>query len=145
MPVLNSPLARTLYAWIGVWMGGFVLVACSGPAPESRSQGSEVEPGTRIYHVQLRLTENKDQAAETLGRAEQWWNKQPSADRPPLAQGTQSSDPAVNITWKPPFYRVQLGPFASEEEAEAVLKAAESAFPDAFVAPDRAETPSTKQ
>lgn len=145
MPVPNSPLFRTLYALIGVWMAGSFLVSCSGPAPESTSQSPEVEPGARIYHVQLGLTEDKNQAHETLGRAERWWNKQPSADRPPLAQGTQSSNSPVTIKWKTPFYRVRLGPFATEEEAQTVLDAANSAFPDAFVVPDRAQAAAQKR
>ncbi|PSQ78623.1 MAG: SPOR domain-containing protein, partial [Bacteroidetes bacterium QH_6_63_17] len=48
-----------------------------------------------------------------------------------------ASASAVTINWKPPFYRVRLGPFATRQQAEAVLQAARSVFPDAFVAPKR--------
>lgn len=125
---------------IGVWVGGMLLGACSGPAPESTGRSSEGEPGTRIYHVQLRLTEDKARAARTLGRAEQWWREQAPADRPPLAKSAPSANAPVTIVWKAPFYRVRLGPFAAEAQAEAVLDAARPAFPDAFVAPGRPQT-----
>ena len=135
----NAHRYRALGLLIGAWVGGMLLGACSGPAPESTDQSLMVEPGARIYHVQLRLTEDKAQAAETLGRAERWWRERPLADRPPLVQGTSSSGRPVTITWKAPLYRVRLGPFATETQAEAVLDAARPTFPDAFVAPDRAE------
>lgn len=140
----NASFPRVVYVPMGALMACLLGVACSGPPPESTRPSSGVEPGDRIYNVQLALTEEKGEANETVGRAERWWNNQPPADRPPIAQGTESSNPPVTISWKAPFYRVQLGPFASEDQAEAVLKAAESAFPDAFVAPDRAETASPK-
>jgi len=141
---MASPVAfrfLALIGLIGAGMGGLLLGACSGPAPESTGQPPKVEPGTRIYYVQLRLTEDKGRATEALGRAERWWRGHPPADRPPLVQEASSSGRPVTITWKAPLYRVQLGPFATETQAEAVLDAARSAFPDAFIAPDRAEAP----
>ena len=140
----NALRIRALSILVG--MAGMLLGACSGPAPESTTgQSPEVEPGTRIYHVQLRLTEDKARAAETLGRANQWWRERPPADRPPLVQGTRASGSPVTIAWKAPLYRVRLGPFATETQAEAVLDAARPAFPEAFVAPDRAATPAQKR
>lgn len=140
MPLTNDARLRRRFALVGVWIAGAFLFACSGPAPESSSPSPEVEPGARIYHVQIGLTEDKNQANELLVRAERWWSTQPSSDRPPRAEGLQSSDPPVTITWKAPFYRVRLGPFATEKQAEAVLKVARSSFPDAFVAPGRAQS-----
>ncbi len=139
MILSNALRIRGLSILVGV--GGVLLGACSGPAPESTGQPPEVEPGARIYYVQVRLTEDKGRATEALGRAERWWRERPPADRPPLVQGTSSSGRPVTITWKAPLYRVRLGPFATETQAEAVLDAARSAFPDAFIAPDRAEAP----
>ncbi|WP_263809526.1 SPOR domain-containing protein [Salinibacter sp.] len=137
MSLPNALPVRVLSILAGVCISGMVLGACSGPGSTGRS--SEGEPGTRIYHVQLRLTEDKGRATEALGRAERWWRERPPADRPPLVQGTSSSGRPVTITWKAPLYRVRLGPFATETQAEAVLDAARPAFPDAFVAPDRSE------
>ena len=137
MALPNALPVRVLSILAGMCISGMVLGACSGPGSTGRS--SEGEPGTRIYHVQLRLTEDKGRATEALGRAERWWRERPPADRPPLVQGTSSSGRPVTITWKAPLYRVRLGPFATETQAEAVLDAARPAFPDAFVAPDRPE------
>lgn len=136
---------RALCALGVVCLVGGLLGACSGPAPESTGPSSEARPDARHYHVQLRLTEDKARAAETLGRAERWWRNQPAADRPPLAEASSSSDPPATIVWKAPFYRVRIGPFATEAQAEAVLDAARSAFPDAFVAPDRPEAASQER
>jgi hypothetical protein len=57
-------------------------------------------------------------------------------------RGAQASDVAVSIKWRAPFYRVRIGPFATEQQAETVLEEAHSTFPDAFVAPDRVEASS---
>ncbi len=118
-------------------LGALLLGACSAPGPASNP--TNPESGTRVYHVQLQLTEEKDQAVETLNQALRWWKRQPASERPPLVRNSQSSEPPVSIKWKAPLYRVRLGPFASEEQAETVLDAARSAFPEAFVAPDRLE------
>lgn len=141
----NAVRFRALGVLVGVWVSGMLLSACSGPAPESTGRSPEGAPSTRVYHVQLRLTADKTRAAQTLGRAEQWWREQPPADSPPLTQGARSSRTPVTIAWKAPFYRVRLGPFATETQAEAVLDAARPTFPDAFVAPDRADAPSEKR
>lgn len=123
----------------GLLLGALLLGACSGPGPASDTPSAE--PGSRVYHVQLRLTEDKDRAVETLNQALRWWEQQPASERAPLVQTSQSSEPPVRIKWKAPLYRVRLGPFASEPQAETVLEAARSAFPDAFVAPDRLDAP----
>lgn len=119
----------------GMLLGAMLIGACSGPG--SVSDKTESEPPSRVYHVQLQLTEDKDRAAAILNRGLQWWNQQPASQRPPLVRGAQSSDSPVSIVWKAPFYRVRIGPFATEEQAERVLETARSAFPDAFVAPER--------
>lgn len=130
---------RLLSLVLGLLLSGGLVLACTGPG-STRSPGSTTpEAGTRIYHVQLQLTNEKDQAVEILGRGQRWWKEQPTPARPPLVQGTQWSSTAVHIEWKAPFYRVRLGPFATEQQAERVLDAARSAFPDAFVTPDRVD------
>jgi hypothetical protein len=95
-----------------------------------------------VYHVQLQLTEDKDQAEAILSQGLRWWNQQPASSRPSLVEDARSSDTAVSIKWQAPFYRVRIGPFATEQQAETVLKEARATFPDAFVAPERADAPS---
>lgn len=121
---------------VGILLGGGLLAACSGSESVSRTETTGADDA-RVYHVRLDLTEDKDRAAQILGQAVQWWKKQPSSARPPLAREDASSRSAASIRWKAPFYRVQLGPFATRPQAEAVLQAAQSRFPDAFVAPER--------
>lgn len=128
---------RLLWIVAGICVAGAFLPACSGPLSSTEATAPEAEPGDRIYHVQLRLTEEKDQAIQTQGRAQQWWAQQPAADHPSLLDNAPSSDPPVTIRWQAPFYRVRLGPFATEAQADSVLTAAQSTFPEAFVAPDR--------
>lgn len=139
-PIHSAPLHLLRAGATGLLLGALVL-ACSGPAPNESSTTPGPDAGTRIYHVQLQLTDDKDRAAAVLGRAEQWWQEYASSARPPIVEGTQSSDTPTDIFWKAPFYRVRLGPFATKEQAETVLEAARPTFSDAFVAPSRVENP----
>ena len=134
----RTPLCL-LWVVAGLCATGALLQACSGPLPSSEAPAPEANPSDRIYHVQLRLTDDKAQAVEAQGRAQRWWHEQSGAAHPPLLDETPSSDPPVTITWQAPFYRVRLGPFATEAQADSVLAAAQPAFPDAFVAPDRVQ------
>jgi hypothetical protein len=107
-------------------------MSCTGPGAGTEA---ESEPPARVYHVQLDMTTEKDAAHRTMSDALAWWTDYPAPDRPaPLDVGT---DAPVHIAWRAPRYRVRLGPFASRAEAESVLDAARSAFPDAFIAPQR--------
>lgn len=115
------------------------LGGCTGASPSADRSTPDAE--TRVYHVQLQLTEDKDHAEAILSRGLRWWTNQPSSSRPPIAPDTPSSDTAVSIEWKAPFYRVRVGPFATEQQAQLVLEKARSAFPDAFIAPDRIQNP----
>lgn len=142
LQLIRRESTRPLFLVLGFLLSGGGLLACTGPTSTRSSESTTPEAGTRIYHVQLQLTDEKERAVEMLGRGERWWEKQPASVRPPLVEGTQSSDTAVHIEWKAPFYRVRLGPFATEHQAERVLDAARSAFPDAFVAPGRVDPPS---
>jgi len=128
---------RLLWVLAGLCATVAFLQACSGPFSSSEPPTPTADPGDRIYHVQLRLTEEKAQAVHTQGRAQQWWAQQSAADHPSLLGDAPSSDPPVTISWKAPFYRVRLGPFATRPQADSVLAAAQPTFPDAFVAPDR--------
>lgn len=126
---------------VGLLLGVGFAVGCTGPRVGGDAEDTAPEPGTRVYDVQIHMAEQKDQAAQVLGRAVQWWESQPSSERSPLVQDAPSSDKAVTIEWKAPLYRVRLGPFATRQQAERVLRNARSTFPEAFVAPDRIEAP----
>lgn len=127
-------------ATAGLLVGG-LLLACSGPAPNDPGTASGPDAGPRVYHVQLQFTDDKDDAAALLGRAQQWWREQPPGEHPSRVEGLRTSDQPVTIVWKAPFYRVRLGPFATETQAKRVLDAARPTFPDAFVALERIEDP----
>jgi cell division septation protein DedD len=124
---------------MGMLLGATLLGACSAPEPSPDPESAE--SGARVYHVQLQFTEDKDQAESIMSRGLRWWQNQPASSRPPLVQAAPSSDAAVSIKWRTPFYRVRIGPFATEQQAETVLRKAQSTFPDAFVAPSRSQSP----
>lgn len=107
-----------------------VVGACAGPG----ATGAEEET-TRVYLVQLRMTEDKAEAEQALGAALEWWNQSASSGLPEPVETGQGSP--LDIAYRTPLYRVQLGPFASRDDAEAVLTVAQAAYPEAFVVPDR--------
>lgn len=107
-----------------------LALSCTGPQPQ---EPEEAEPN-RVFHVQLQMTEEKDEANRVLGEALAWWKELPPSDRPPL---TETDGSPVDIIWKAPLYRVRLGPFSTQEQAKSVLSKARSDFPEAFVAPER--------
>lgn len=140
-PPLRLPIPHLLRAGVaGLCIGGLFL-ACSGPTPNQPGTASGASAKGRVYHVQLQFTDDKDQAAAVLGRAQQWWQQQPPSKHPSLVEEVPSSDPPVTMVWKAPFYRVRLGPFATKEHAETVLGAARHTFSGAFVAPEQIENP----
>ncbi len=108
----------------------FIALSCAGPQPQEPDEGE----AQRVFHVQLHMTEEKDEADRVLGEALSWWENQSPSDRPPLVETEESP---VDIMWKAPLYRVRLGPFATREQAETVLSDARSDFPEAFIAPER--------
>lgn len=123
------------FAGLGLLIGGLIVgISCTGPSPDATESDAEDER-SRVYHVQLDMTEEKAEANQTLGQALEWWDEQSPSEVPrPLATSGES---VVNIAWQAPLYRVRLGPFASRVQADSVLQAAQSAFPDAFVRPER--------
>jgi len=81
---------------------------------------------------------DKAQADRVLSDALDWWQAHASSLKPePLNRASSDDRAPVAIAWKAPLYRVRLGPFASRAQAEDVLAAARSSFPEAFIAPDR--------
>lgn len=122
---------------LGLFLSALVLgLSCSGPSPET--QTSPEESLDRVYHVQLDMADEKATANQALAKALAWWKDLSGRSMPsPLTGNDRFDDSPVAMVWKPPMYRIRLGPFASRSEAEKVLTAAQSTFPDAFVAPER--------
>lgn len=110
-----------------------LVLSCSGPQPGETGRTEEA----RVYHVQLQMTEEKEEANRALSQALVWWEDRPPGQRPPLAHPEESP---ANIEWRAPYYRVRLGPFSTRDQAESVLEEARSSFPDAFVAPEQLAT-----
>lgn len=119
-------------------MAGILLLglSCSGPSPESSTPAPTEERPARVYHVQLDMVQDKTTADQMLGQALAWWKDRSDTVPAPLERKDGSEAP-VAIHWQAPLYRVRIGPFASRSAAEEVLAAAETAFPEAFVAPER--------
>ena len=113
-----------------------------GPAPAQNSGPSEpgapppgYEDVKRVYRVQIGLYDQKSSAEVAVKDAIQWWQSIPSAEQPRPLQGVDELP--VDVHWKPPYYRVRIGPFVERDRAERVLATAQSRFPDAFIAPER--------
>ncbi|WP_028566754.1 SPOR domain-containing protein [Salisaeta longa] len=104
--------------------------SAGAPAPPAERPGRPVE---RVYLVQLDQVDAKARADSVVAATFAWWRTL----RPRPEALASYDDPPVRIVWKPPFYRVRLGPFITEQRARAALQTAQSAFPNAFVVPHR--------
>lgn len=123
-------------------LGVLILVSSCLPAQVNRSDGSRDEasaareerrpPANRTYHVQVRTVESKSDADRAVSEVIDWYESLSAARRPPMLRDRDQVP--VDVRWKPPFYRVRLGPFETEEEARSVLGVIRDSFPDAFIA-----------
>lgn len=103
------------------------------PAPEDPAE----ERGPRTvqgFRIQVLTTAAKDEADAQAAEAEAWWQDL-SADKRAALQAAGSLP--VEVAWKAPYYRVQIGAFASREQAQQALQTAAARFPDAFLVPSR--------
>lgn len=121
---------------LGLLAGTLLIgLSCSGPSPDGPTSADEGDR-SRIYHVQLDMAKEKEQANQILGRALTWWDAHAGTTAPrPL---TAPDESPVTVAWRAPLYRVRVGPFASRAQADSVLRTAQSTFPGAFVRPARA-------
>jgi hypothetical protein len=108
---------------------------CTGAREAKEERKSTVK---RVYHVQIRMTERKAVADQTVGEAKSWWRERSAAERPRALTGMDELP--VSIAWRPPLYRVRIGPFASRQRAEVMLTVVDGTYPDAFIAPQRVQT-----
>jgi len=119
-----------------------IVVSSCLPAPVNRPDGPRNEasaareerrpPENRSYHVQVRTVESKSDADRAVSEVMDWYASLSAARRPPILSDKEQVP--VDVRWKPPFYRVRLGPFETEEEARSVLGIIQESFPKAFIA-----------
>ena len=81
------------------------------------------------YRVQILSSNSRTTAEAARDGAVAWWARARSRSGAPA-----SLDPTV--AYLSPYYRVRLGAFGSEAEAEAALAFVRSEYPDAFLVPD---------
>ena len=122
----------------GLLAAALVLVASCIPETQvgdPTGGGPEADRPSRVYHVQIGTVESKTTADQRVARALSWFESTPDDTLPDVL--AFRSKLSVNVRWKPPFYRVRVGPFRSRADADAVLQACREVFPDAFIAPER--------
>lgn len=111
-----------------------LVLSCSRPLMRGGSP-SDDQRRSREYFVQLDAARQKAKANQILGNALTWWNQR--SDTLSSRLRTASSNSPVTVAWRAPPYRIRIGPFASQAQADPVLNAAQSTFPGAFVHPDQ--------
>ena len=109
-----------------VVMAGRVVVPprAAPPAPS--------EPTPRQvdgYRVQIFSSNSRAAAEQTRDGAVAWWSRAGRRSGAPA-----SLDPVV--VYLQPYYRVRLGAFASDAQAEAALAFVRAEYPEAFLVPD---------
>lgn len=106
--------------------------------PAALMEGRTAAGTTRTvdgYRIQLFQTRERDVAERAVEQATQWWRSRKEAgSRGDLFES--NSAPVYNV-WRQPFYRVRLGDFATEDEAEEILSDVRGRFDGAFIVPDR--------
>ena len=97
----------------------------TGPPPASEPQAVQVDG----YRVQVFTSANRDAAERVRGEAVGWWER---------AQSTPGAPRTMEalVAYRQPYYRVQLGAFATREEADRALALVRRQYPEAFVVPD---------
>lgn len=135
----------------------FVGAACSGsrettePQPPPRAEAppnaeappkpkpapqTPPKPTTRTvqgFRIQVLTTPEKQAADLHAAEAENWYRSL-SASRRPLGLGDRGL--LLDVAWRPPYYRVRLGAFASRAEAQRALALVKQRYPEAFLVPD---------
>ncbi|HEX9952000.1 MAG TPA: SPOR domain-containing protein [Rubricoccaceae bacterium] len=109
-----------------VVMAGRVVVPARAGAPAPTERTPRQVDG---YRVQIFSSNSRAAAEQTRDGAVAWWSRARSRTGAPAAL-----DPLV--AYLQPYYRVRLGAFASEEDAEAALAFVRSEYPEAFLVPD---------
>ncbi len=112
----------------GVMQGRVEVPDGSGPAPPPAPAPSEPQ---RVqvdgFRVQVFTSSSRDAAERVRTEAVGWWEQ---------ARPGGARTPEAVVAYRQPYYRVQLGAFASREEADAALAVVRRQYPEAFIVPD---------
>ncbi len=109
-----------------VVMAGRVVVPARAGAPAPTERTPRQVDG---YRVQILSSNNRTTAESARDAAVVWWTR---------ARGRSGAPAGLDpiVAYLSPYYRVRLGAFGSEDEAEAALAFVRSEYPDAFLVPD---------
>ena len=129
----QGPVALVLLLMLSV-------AACSTPERVTRTPPPEPPDAPRGpvtstvdgYRVQIGMVNDQAEADDYVEAAIGWYRSLPPSDRPPYLGGAELD---VDIEWRAPYYRVQIGSFANRSEAERALGAIARRFPEAFLVP----------
>ena len=108
-----------------VMQGRVEVPSEAGPPAPSEPRPVQVDG----YRVQVFTSASRDAAERVRGEAVGWWER---AQSQPGAPETLEA----LVAYRQPYYRVQLGAFATREEADRALALVRRQYPEAFVVPD---------
>ena len=109
-----------------VVMAGRVNVPAQAGAPAATEPRPRQVDG---YRVQIFSSNSRTAAEQTRDAAVAWW------ERTQRRSGAPASLEAA-VAYLQPYYRVRLGAFATESDAEAALAFVRAEYPEAFLVPD---------
>ena len=109
-----------------IMQGRVVIPDGSASAPASTEP---VPVQVEGYRVQVFTSASRDAAESLRNQAVRWWE---GAQSQP---GAPESLEAI-VSYRQPYYKVQLGAFATRQEADAALALVRRQYPEAFVVPD---------
>ena len=105
-------------------MQGRVEVPNQGAVPAPSEPAEPVAVQVEGFRVQVFTSINRATAEGVRGEALAWW------------QRTRPGEREAVVAYRQPYYRVQLGAFATREEADAALALIRRQYPEAFIVPD---------
>lgn len=108
-----------------IMQGRVVIPDGSAPAAPSEPVPVQVEG----FRVQVFTSANREAAENLRADAVRWWERAQSQP------GAPQSLEAI-VAYRQPYYKVQLGAFATREEADAALVLVRRQFGEAFIVPD---------
>ena len=110
-------------------MQGRVVVPARAGAPAPAEPAEPTPRQVEGYRVQIFSSASRASAEQTRDGAVAWWGRAQRRAGAPAAL-----DPVV--VYLQPYYRVRLGAFATDEQAEAALEFVRAEYPEAFLVPD---------
>ncbi len=109
-----------------VMQGRVVIPDASAPAAPSEPVPVQVDG----YRVQVFTSSSRDAAEGVRADAVRWWQGARSqAGAPPSLEAL--------VAFRQPYYKVQLGAFATRDEADAALALVRRQYPEAFIMADQ--------